>query len=87
MAYPIGGRADKYGNRYEYNWTINKLLDVIDEDILSITLEAIGEEEQGIDLWIKNKDKSMEGQQCKGRNSSKESWTFSEVSKLGILSN
>ena len=87
MAYPKGGRADKYGNRFEYNWAIFELLDVIEEKILSVTLEAVGEDEKGVDLWIKNKDGSMEGQQCKGRNRSKENWTFYEASQLNIFTN
>ena len=28
MAYPKGGRADKYGNRFEYNWAIFELQNV-----------------------------------------------------------
>ena len=87
MAYPKGGRADKYGNRFEYNWAIFELLDVIEEKIISVTLEAVGEDEKGVDLWIKNKDGSMEGQQCKGRNRSKENWTFYEASQLNIFTN
>lgn len=79
MAYPTGGRSDKYGNRFEYNWTIEKLLDVIDEEITYVKLEAVGDEERGIDLWIGNIDGSEEGQQCKGRNASKENWTFSDA--------
>ena len=34
MAYEGCGRADKYGNRFEYNWVVYKLLDVIEEIIL-----------------------------------------------------
>ena len=52
MAYEIGGRADKYGNRFETNWTIRKLLEVIEEKIESVTIEAIGDDEKGADLWI-----------------------------------
>lgn len=87
MAYPKGGRADKYGNRFEYNWSINMLLDVIEEEISYIILEDIGDNEQGIDLWVCNKDGSMEGQQCKGRNASKENWTFSDASNHNIFVN
>lgn len=32
MAYEKGGRADKYGNRFEYNWIIYNLLDVVKEN-------------------------------------------------------
>ena len=54
MPYEIGGRADKFGNRYENRWVVNQLLRLIKEEIASVTVEAIGEEEEGVDLWIKN---------------------------------
>lgn len=38
MAYETGGRADKYGNRFELNWTIKK---IIDEKISYVIIEAI----------------------------------------------
>jgi hypothetical protein len=85
MAYEIGGRADKYGNQFEYNWTIYKLLEVIEEKIDYIILENIGECEEGVDLWIGNKDGSCEGQQCKGRNGSQESWDYGTVNAKGIF--
>ena len=67
MAYEKGGRADKYGNRFEYNWVIYNLLDVVREKISYVMIEAIGEAEKGVDLWIGNLDGTREGQQCKGR--------------------
>ena len=77
MGYEIGGRADKFGNRYEYNWAIIKLIELCEEKISSVTLEAIGKDEEGIDIWIENKDGTREGQQCKGRCGSDENWKFS----------
>ena len=41
MAYETGGRADKYGNRFELNWTIKKIIDFIDEKISYVIIEAI----------------------------------------------
>lgn len=87
MAYEKGGRADKYGNRFEYNWTINKLLDVINEKILYVTIEAVGDEEEGIDLWVGNTNGAREGQQCKGRSGSDEYWTYGSVNAKGIFIN
>ena len=52
MAYEAGGRADKSGNRFEYNWTINKMLDVLNEKIQYLTIEAVGDDERGVDLWL-----------------------------------
>lgn len=84
MAYEKGGRASKYGNRFEYNWVICKLLDVIEEKIDAIQYEAIGDDEQGIDLWIFHKNGSREAQQCKGRNGNKEYWDYGSVNSNGI---
>ena len=52
MAYEMGGRADKYGNRFEYNWVVCKLLDVIEEKLACVILEALGKDESGVDLWL-----------------------------------
>ena len=87
MAYEKGGRADKDGNRFEINWTIRKVLDVIDEKIQSITIEALGDDEKGADLWVVTKDGNRECQQCKGRNGSKENWDYGSLNSRGIWSN
>lgn len=85
MAFEVGGRADKMGNRFEFNWTISKLLDVIEEQANYIEIETIGEDEQGIDLWICDKKGNREGQQCKARNGNKEYWTYAAINAKGIL--
>ena len=56
MAYEMGGRADKYGNRFEYNWVVCKLLDVIEEKLACVILEALGKDESGVDLWVIDND-------------------------------
>jgi hypothetical protein len=47
LPYETGGRADKFGNRYESRWVVNQLLRLIKEEIASVTLEAVGKEEEG----------------------------------------
>lgn len=84
MAYELGGRADKYGNRFEINWTIRKLLEVIDEKVESVTIEALGDDEKGADLWITYKDGRRESQQCKGRNGSLEYWDYGSINSKNI---
>lgn len=84
MAYEIGGRADKYGNRFEYNWVVNKLLDVIEEKKFCVILEALGEDEAGVDLWVVDNEGNREGQQCKGRNASEDCWTYSSINEKGL---
>lgn len=85
MPYETGGRADKFGNRYESRWIVNQLLRLIKEEIASVIVEAIGEEEEGVDLWIKNLDGSQECHQCKARNGSKEYWDLGDLSAKGIF--
>lgn len=85
MPYEKGGRADKYGNRYENKWVIYQLLRVIDEKAESIIIEPIGEDEAGVDIWVNEKDGSREAQQCKGRNASKESWDTPSLKSRGII--
>lgn len=83
--YEIGGRADKFGNRYESRWVVNQLLRLLKEEIASVTIEAIGIEEEGVDLWIKNLDGSQECHQCKARNGSKEYWDLCDLNAKGIF--
>lgn len=87
MPYEIGGRAAKNGNRFEVRWTIYQILEVLEEKLNYVVLEAIGDDEQGIDIWIGNKDGSKEGQQCKGRNGSKEYWTYGDTNQKKIFNN
>lgn len=59
--YEIGWRADKSGNRYEVRVVIYYLLKILEEKIDYFVLEALGDDEQGIDILIGNNDGSKEG--------------------------
>lgn len=85
MPYEKGGRADKNGNRFEIRWVVYQLLQVLEEKIEYIVLEALGEDEKGVDVWIGQKNGIKEGQQCKGRNGSKEYWDYGSVNAKGIF--
>lgn len=87
MPYESGGRADKAGNRYEIKWVVYQILKVLEEQLYSITLEALGDNEKGVDVWIKYNDEYQEGQQCKGRNGSNDSWTVSSMKAKNIFEN
>lgn len=84
MSYELGGRSDKSGNKFEYNWTIYNLLRVIEEKIQYVMVESIGEDEDGVDLWVGNLDGSREGQQCKGRCGSDDSWSYGTINAKKI---
>ncbi|MGG4195790.1 hypothetical protein ABEW50_20310 [Paenibacillus jamilae] len=87
MPYELGGRADKSGNRFEIRWTIYQILEVLDERLDYITLEALGDDERGVDIWIGKKNGIREAQQCKGRNASKEYWDYGSANAKGIFTN
>src|SRR5690625_4842285 len=87
MPYERAGRADKQGNRYEIKWCVYQLLKVLDEKLDYIILEAIGDDEAGVDLWVGHKDGRQEGQQCKGRNGPHEIWNYGTLNSKNILRN
>lgn len=87
MPYEIGGRADKSGNRFEIRWIIYQLLQVVEEKIDYIILEALGNDERGVDIWIGKKNDIREAQQCKGRNASKEYWDYGTANAKDIFTN
>ena len=86
MGFEPGGLSDKLGNRYEGHWVAKQLLDLLDEKIRSVSIEAIGDDERGVDLWIEKKDDVRQAQQCKARNKSRESWSISDLKSRGVLS-
>lgn len=87
MPFEKGGLADKLGNRYEGFWLVSKLLELLDEKLLSVTVEAIGDDEKGVDIWVVKNDGDRIAYQCKARNSSEEFWSLSNLSSRGVLSN
>lgn len=85
MPFESGGIADKLGNRYEGRWVVHLLLQLLNEQIHSVTIEAIGDDERGVDLWVQYKDETREAHQCKARNASKECWTVVDLRNRGVL--
>lgn len=85
MAFETGGYADKLGNRYEGRWVIKQLLRVLLEEIRSVTVEAIGDDEVGVDLVVERNDGTRQFQQCKARNASNECWSMAQLNSRGIL--
>ena len=85
MALEPGGYADKLGNRYEGRWVVRQLLRVLDEKLRSVTCEALGDDERGVDLWVERPDGVRQDQQCKIRNRSSDSWSIGDLQGRGIL--
>jgi hypothetical protein len=86
MALEPGGYADKLGNRYEGRWAVRQLLCVLNETIRSVVVEAIGDDQQGVDLCVELPIGVHRAQQCKIRNVSSDKWTIADLSRRGVLS-
>lgn len=85
MAFESGGYADKLGNRFEGRWVVRQLLLLLNEQIRSVTLESVGDDEAGVDLWIERTDGVREAQQCKAENGTKPHWTLADLKRRGVL--
>ncbi len=77
-----GGYAEKLGNRYEGRWGVRQLLHLLSEELVTVTIEPLGEDEPGVDLWIERRDGSRQGQQCKHHD---RSWTLADLNARGVL--
>jgi hypothetical protein len=87
VAFEPGGYADKLGNRYEGRWVARQMLLLLSEQLASITLESVGDDEAGVDLWITRHDGKREAQQCKAENGTKFKWSLRDLAGRGVLSN
>lgn len=85
MPFEPGGYADKLGNRHEGRWVVKQLLRLLNEQLRSVIVEAVGDDQQGVDLVVETKDDKRQYQQCKARNACKEHWTFGDLNSRGIL--
>ena len=87
MAFEPGGYSDKLGNRYEGRWVVKQLLRLLNEEIHSIEVEAIGDDERGVDIIIERNDGTRQFQQCKARNASQEYWSLANLNDRDVLKN
>ena len=85
MAFEPGGYADKLGNRYEGLWVARQMLLLLSERLTSISLESVGDDETGVDLWITRLDGTREAQQCKAENGTKFNWSLNDLNSRGVL--
>ena len=87
MAFEAGGYADKQGNKYESLWIARQYIKLIQEKVSSITVEAIGPDEEGVDLIIEEQCGKRIFHQCKARNGSSEYWRINDLASRKILTN
>lgn len=87
MALEAGGYAEKFGNRYEANWAAYQLLRLLEEKITWITIEPIGDDEEGVDVIIGTDQDQTEHHQCKAGAGYSEYWSFSQLKEANIFKN
>lgn len=78
-----GGLAEKIGNRYESSWITYQLLRLLDEKILYVQVEPLGED--AVDVIIGNLDGSRELHQCKIGNVSDNAWSIATLQSKELL--
>ena len=81
MAHEAGGISEKFGNRYEANWVAYQLLQLLNEKILSVIVEPIGDDEVGVDVIIEHHNGEKEYHQCKSSNANSEYWLLSKLNQ------
>lgn len=84
MSLEPNGISDKIGNRYEKRWVVKLLLDLIDEKIQTLTVEAIGPDEVGVDVWVE-RDGQRIAYQCKSSNGTMDKWSIADLKSKGIV--
>lgn len=55
------------------------------EKLRAVTVEEVGDNECGVDLWVERLDGSRQAQQCKIRNGSHDRWTVADLARRSIL--
>lgn len=79
MSLEPGGRADKYGNRYENRYLAKLLLRLVQEEITSVIVEPLGENSDSVEFVAEQKDGTVLFYQCKASNTTHTSWSISDL--------
>lgn len=85
MALESGGFADKFGNSYESIWVAKQLLKLAQEEIRSVVVEPLGDDETGVDLIIEDLEGQREFHQCKSSHKYADVWTLARFDEAGVL--
>ncbi|MFG0317004.1 MAG: hypothetical protein ACF8XB_07025, partial [Planctomycetota bacterium JB042] len=78
-----GGVSSKIGHGYEEEYVVWQALRLLDETIEELVWEARGEDERGIDLWIREGGRGRVAIQCKTR--SRDLWTVRKLEKERVF--
>lgn len=78
-----GGIADKAGNRYEAHWLTHQVLGLLDGIVQSITVESLGDEDEGFEFSLV-RGSGTEWHQCK-RQTASGTWSIAMLDAAGVL--
>jgi hypothetical protein len=82
-----GGRADKFGNRFERLWVVSQALAVIEGRLSTIKWEPLGFEGEGVECVATHTDGLKIYHQCKVQNGNDGKWSVAELGANGVLQN
>jgi len=85
MSLPPGGRADKFGNRFERLWVVSLAFDVIEGRLSTMKWEPLGVEGEGVECVVTQADGLKTYHQCKIQNGNDGKWSVAVLGGNGVL--
>jgi hypothetical protein len=80
-----GGPADKFGNLYEGLWTVRSMIEILHDRAISIRIEPLGAEGEGVEFWLQRRTEKREYHQVKRQHSDDGRWTLAILKSKGGL--
>ena len=85
MSFERGGRGDKDGNRYEDRFFAKLVLDLLLEKLVSIEVEPLGPEGEGVEFVATTPDGERRYYQCKGSNGINTKWNPRDLNHHSVF--
>ncbi len=85
MSLEKGGRADKLGNRYENRFLAKLLIRLVEEKIVFLEVEPLGETGDGVEYIAEYANGKTYFYQCKASNKTATKWTVADLQRLNIF--
>lgn len=80
-----GGQAEKFGNRFEGWWTIRQFARLMEEELLSITIESPWKSDEKFEFHLLSRDDYQEHYQVKRRATGVGNWSLAALDGAGLL--
>lgn len=85
MSFERGGRGGKDGNRYEDRFFAKLVLDLLLEKLVSIEVEPLGLEGEGVEFVATTPDGERRYYQCKGSNGISTKWNLDDLNLHSVF--